>query len=183
MVNKNPDTKELKKEGFQNGLLTDPSKLAEEARKAAMDLNDIQREFCHAMLTAENQTAAAITAGYSPKSARSWASQLMRMEKIQHYIGLLCLLRSQTIAVDSSEIMSMMLRNYYLAVENGKLKEANEAVKMLADVNGMFNRNQPKLPSAKEVAKIKSTAKDNNDIEEMTNLLTDVANRKQTSEG
>lgn len=171
------DLKETEFRGYKNGLLTDKKHLIEKCRLAVENLSAQQREFCHAMLTAESQTAAAITAGYAEKSARSKASQLMMMPEVQEYIGLLGLLRSQAQAIDATEIISLQLRTYYEAMELGDIKAANTALDQLAKMNGLYNRLGSAPMSAKEL-KNKPKDEQESEIADMISILESAGNRQ-----
>lgn len=170
---------EFKNSGFNNGILRDPKKLIQKAKEAATELNQQQREFCHAMLTAESQAAAALAAGYAPSSARITASRLLTIPAVQEYIGILGVLRSQATAIDATEIVSLQLKTYYEATEAGDYKAANTALDQLAKMSGIYNR-VGKLPSPKEI-KNQTKAEAIDEITKMTELLNSATNRKQTS--
>lgn len=169
-----------KKQNVNNGLLVSHKTLIKELNKAAEDLSPMKKEFCHAMLTAESQTAAAITAGYSPQSAKSKASQLLVEPAVQHYLGLLGLMRSQVVALDTKQIQSLQLKQYYECVSEGNLKEANVALNQLAKMSGVYDNSAlAKAPSAKEVAQMPDKEKDN-EVNEMAELLKLVEERKES---
>ena len=52
----------------------------------ANGLTDIEQRYCDEYLIDHNQTAAAIRAGYSPRSAKSWASKIMTKRNVAAYI-------------------------------------------------------------------------------------------------
>lgn len=167
---------EFKDAGFNNGVLRDPKKLIKKANEIATELTERKKEFCHAMLTAESATAAALAAGYAPKSARITASQLLTEPLIQEYIGILSLLRAQAKAIDATEIISLQLKTYYDAVQAGDLKAANTALDQLAKMNGLYNRTL-KMPNPREM-KESTRAEEIDEITKMSQILNTAANRK-----
>lgn len=169
-------------QGFNNGLIRDPKVLQEKAKRVSAALSPQQREFCHAMLTAESQTAAAIAAGYSPQSARSKASQLLILPEVQEYLGILALMRAQAAAIDAAQIIALQLQTYYEARDKDNLTAANVALDQLAKMSGLYkplgnSKLATELPTAKE---FKEMSKDerNDELEEMMNILNETAQRK-----
>lgn len=87
-----------------------------------------QRIFCDEYLTLQNATQAAIRAGYSPKTARSIASNLLTKVDIQNYIKeRLDELQSERVA-DAEEVM-----RYLTSVMRGESRSSEIVVEGQGD--------------------------------------------------
>lgn len=94
----------------------------------ATKLNDRQDNFCIHYVELNNGEKAAIKAGYSPKSARSMASELLTKPNIQNRINeLLEKMKSKKIA-DATEVME-----YLTSVLRGDVKEEVVVVEAIGD--------------------------------------------------
>jgi phage terminase small subunit len=71
----------------------------------AKPLSPKESAFCRAMLTAKDQTEAAIKAGYSPKTAASQASRLLKKVNIKKEIARLRNLADQKAIIDRDRII------------------------------------------------------------------------------
>lgn len=73
-------------------------------------LTFIQEAYCHEYIKSpENQTQAAVNAGYSPKTAAKFASQNMRDERIQKRIAELMAERNRRLKVSADYVLNRLV--------------------------------------------------------------------------
>ena len=92
-----------------------------------MALSDKRQAFCREYVEDYNATAAAIRAGYSPKTAKSQAEQLMNIECVVAEIDRLKAEKSKRTGVTRERIMEELAKMAFVnhqdvAGEDGKLR-------------------------------------------------------------
>jgi len=99
-----------------------------------------QRKFADEYLILNNGTKAAISAGYSKKSARSKASQLLVDEEIEKYIEERRTLISQKSLVDAAWVQERFKAISDKAFEFDDYAGSNKATEMLGKIIGVFEK-------------------------------------------
>lgn len=101
-------------------------------------LNDKQKQFCEEYIIDLNGTQAAIRAGYSKKTARAIANELLTKLDIQEYIQKLKNKRSNRVKYSQDELMRDILevKNRCLQANPVLDKEGNETGVWKFDSNG-----------------------------------------------
>ena len=101
-------------------------------------LNEKQKQFCEEYIIDLNGTQAAIRAGYSKKTARSIANELLTKLDIQEYICELKKKRSERVKYSQDELMRDILevKNRCMQANPVLDKEGNETGVWKFDSNG-----------------------------------------------
>lgn len=73
-------------------------------------LNDKQKMFCHEYIVDMNGQAAAIRAGYTPKTAMVQASRLLTYAKVQREVARLIVERQNRVKVDADTVLKALLQ-------------------------------------------------------------------------
>ena len=101
-------------------------------------LNEKQKQFCEEYIIDLNGTQAAIRAGYSKKTARAIANELLTKLDIQEYICVLKNKRSERVKYSQDELMRDILevKNRCMQANPVLDKEGNETGVWKFDSNG-----------------------------------------------
>lgn len=106
-----------------------------------------QQKFADAYLSLNNGTKAAIAAGYSPKTARVKASQLLCIEEIETYIEQQRIKLSDEAIVDAKWVQERFKAISDKSFEVDDYSSSNKATEMLGKIIGVFekdnNQNKP----------------------------------------
>lgn len=111
------------------------------------ELSPMQRTFCEYYAQCGNATQAALSAGYSRKTAYSQGSRLLKNAEIKRYIQQLQIERSNGRIADNVETMTIVsdiLRN--AKAPSAKLK----AAQLLFQTGGAFLQNEEPLPTKEQ---------------------------------
>lgn len=110
------------------------------------DLTDKQRRFVEAYCSnGHNATKAAISAGYSEKTARQTASENLSKQDIQEEIQLFMNEATNKALVTVDDLVQMLLREAEYFGEGASHSARIAAVKTLTDYTGGFDRNKQTL--------------------------------------
>ena len=99
-------------------------------------MNQRQRLFCEHYARDPNGTRAAVAAGYSEKTARQIASDLLTKFDIREYIDQLCRELDSELIADAREIQTTWTE--ILRDTNASPRDRIRAGELLAKVSGMF---------------------------------------------
>lgn len=114
-------------------------KMAAKNRALSGKLDPRQEKFCQAMATGNrSQEAAAIEAGYAPKSAQSQASRLMRQPHIDNRIRQIVREAGLRNEVSQDEVISWLRKVRDTAYQNNQLAVARQASVDLAKFLGNY---------------------------------------------
>lgn len=99
-------------------------------------MNQRKRAFCEAYLVGGNATQAAISAGYSPKTARSQGQRLLTFVDVQEYLYQ----RNQEISEANTAQMEEVRQFWTATMRDQKMKPADrlKASELLAKTYGAF---------------------------------------------
>lgn len=97
--------------------------MAETVKQGGPKLNDKQKLFCDEYLVDLNATQAAIRAGYSKKSARQIASDMLSNPYISEYIAILKKERSEKTKIDAAWVLKASVDLYNKCMEAEPLKD------------------------------------------------------------
>lgn len=97
------------------------------------------RRFCELVASGMyTNTAAAIEAGYSPKTARSQASTLLTKPNIQNYIKDLQEQHAKAVNIDAEWCRKELIRVKQLAIDTGDLSNAAKSIDLLNRMGGYY---------------------------------------------
>ncbi len=97
-----------------------------------------QKAFIDEYLIDLNATQAAIRAGYSAKTAESRGSQLLRNIKVAEAVAKGQQERSQRTLTDADWVITQLVGNHKLALQNDELGHSNKALELIGKHHGAF---------------------------------------------
>jgi len=108
-------------------------------------MNDKQRTFCKEYMKDLNGTQAAIRAGYSEKTAKQIANQLLSKLDLKEYIAELKKERAEACEVDAEWVLREAVDTYQAARDKDDVKGATGALNLIGkhvDVKALVDRKE-----------------------------------------